>query len=188
MACNPKVEDLLISNRRHAIHLLVTKYDLYRRQIKGLLHEAIGPIHLATDLWTSPHRHALLAICVQWVDRDYNLRKALIGLPECRHNHSGEHQARLIFDCLQVYGITPNLGYHTSDNASSNDTCVRSLQKRLSEVGIDWDATTHRVRCLGHIINLSLQAFLFATSKEALQAAIEAIIEAAGEDINEDTL
>ena len=83
LACNPDVEDLLISSRRQGVRLLVANFDLYRRQIKGLLHEAAGPIHISTDLWTSPHRHALLAICVQWVDRDYKLRKALIGLPEC---------------------------------------------------------------------------------------------------------
>jgi hypothetical protein len=44
------------------------------------------------------------------------------------------------------------------------------------------------VRCLGHIINLSLQAFLFATSKEALQAAIDTTIEAADGDLDEGTL
>jgi hypothetical protein len=188
LACNPELEDLLSSSRQSAVRLLEANYSLYRGQIKGLLHEAVGPIHVSTDLWTSPHRHALLAICAQWVDQDYELRKALIALPECRHDHSGEHQAKLIFDCLQDYDITPNLGCHTSDNASSNDSCVRSLERRLAEVGINWEAATHRVRCLGHIINLSLQAFLFASSKEALQAAIEATIEAAGGDLDEDTL
>lgn len=188
LACNPDVEDLLISSRRQGVRLLVANFDLYCQQVKGLLYEAAGPIHISTDLWTSPHRHALLAVCAQWVDRDYNLRKALIGLPECRHDHSGVHQARLIFDCLQAYKITHNLGCHTSDNASSNDTCVRSIQERLAEIGVNWDAATHRIRCLGHIINLSLQAFLFATSKEALQAAIEVTIEAAGGDLDDDTM
>ncbi|KAI9710497.1 MAG: hypothetical protein M1820_002633 [Bogoriella megaspora] len=68
LACKPDVEDLLISSRRQGVRLLVTNFDLYRHQIKGLLHKAAGPIHISTDLWTSPHRHALLAICVQWVD------------------------------------------------------------------------------------------------------------------------
>ena len=66
----------------------------------------------------------MLAICAQWVDKDYILRKALIGLPECRHNHLREHQAELIFDYIQDYGIKHNLGCHTSDNASSNNICV----------------------------------------------------------------
>lgn len=42
---------------------------------------------------------------------------------------------------------------------------------------IDYDPTTHRIRCLDHILNLALQAFLLATSKEALKAALAAIEE-----------
>ena len=188
LAANPEVGDLLISSRRQALREVVRNYSLYRDQVKRKLHQARGPVHLTSDLWTSPHRHALLAITAQWVDQDYQLRKALIALPECRHNHSGEQQARLIFDCIQSYGFAHNLGCHTSDNASSNDTCVASLQNRLKEIGVDWDASKNRVRCLGHIINLSLQAFLFATSKEALQAAIDATIEAGGGDLDKATL
>jgi hypothetical protein len=37
-----------------------------------------------------------------------------------------------------------------------------------------FDAKRRRIRCIGHIINLSLQAFLLATSKEALIAALAA--------------
>jgi hypothetical protein len=39
---------------------------------------------------------------------------------------------------------------------------------------IDFNAKTRRIRCIGHIINLSLQSFLLARSKEALSAALEA--------------
>lgn len=42
---------------------------------------------------------------------------------------------------------------------------------------IDYDPITHRIRCLDHILNLALQAFLLATSKEALKAALAAIEE-----------
>lgn len=37
-----------------------------------------------------------------------------------------------------------------------------------------YDAPSHRIRCIGHILNLALHAFLLANSKEALQAAIDA--------------
>jgi hypothetical protein len=42
---------------------------------------------------------------------------------------------------------------------------------------IDYDPTTHRIHCLDHILNFALQAFLLATSKEALKAALAAIEE-----------
>ncbi|KAH8754395.1 hypothetical protein F5883DRAFT_431577, partial [Diaporthe sp. PMI_573] len=42
---------------------------------------------------------------------------------------------------------------------------------------IDYDPITHRIRCLDHILNLALQAFLLATSKEALKSALAAVEE-----------
>ncbi|RKK11155.1 hypothetical protein BFJ67_g18154, partial [Fusarium oxysporum f. sp. cepae] len=153
-------------------------------QLKGKLAIASSPIHISTDLWTSPHRHALLAVCAQWVDQDYQLQKALLGLPECRGNHSGERQADLIISILETFGIMPKFGYHTGDNATSNDTCLESIARRLKEnLNIDYDPKKRRIRCIGHIINLSLQAFLLGSSNEALIAALEAASEVTSEDL-----
>ena len=45
-----------------------------------------------------------------------------------------------------------------------------------------YDAATHRIRCIGHILNLALHAFLLANSKEALQAAVDASGNAASQN------
>jgi hypothetical protein len=67
------------------------------------------------------------------------------------------------------------VGYHTGDNATSNDTCLESLSRRLKvDREIDFNPKLRRIRCIGHIINLSLQSFLLASSKEALAAALDA--------------
>ena len=87
-------------------------------------------IHFATDLWTSPNRHGVLGITVQWVSNEFKLQKAVIGLRECRHSHGGENQADIITGILQEYGIK-HLGYYTGDNATSNDICLQSLSRRL---------------------------------------------------------
>jgi hypothetical protein len=52
-------------------------------------------------------------------------------MPECRYTHSGERQAVLIAQTLDEYGIAKQIGYHTSDNATSNDTCLRHLSQTL---------------------------------------------------------
>ncbi|KAG6990846.1 hypothetical protein FOFC_02844 [Fusarium oxysporum] len=137
-------------------------------------------IHISSDLWTSPHRHGMLAVCGQWVDKDYRLRKALLGLLECPKDHSGKSQAGLIADVLKRFGIR-RVGYHTGDNATSNNTCLEALSEKLfNEREIIFDPVRRRIRCFGHIINLSLQAFLLARSKEALQAALHAAGDVAG--------
>jgi hAT family C-terminal dimerisation region len=174
LAANPAVEDVLVTTRSHAMTVITSSYAVYARQLKELLQGSQSMVHISSDLWTSPHRRGMLAVCAQWVDKDFRLRKALLGLPECRYSHSGEAQAALITEVLERFSIR-NVGYHTGDNATSNDTCLAALSSRLrSEHGIDFDHKRRRVRCIGHIINLSLQAFLLARSKEALTAALAA--------------
>ncbi|KAG7402662.1 putative AC transposase [Fusarium oxysporum f. sp. rapae] len=50
---------------------------------------------------------------------------------------------------------------------------------------INWDPKRHRIRCILHVINLSLQAFLFASSREALQAALDAASDITGDELYE---
>jgi hypothetical protein len=132
LACNPAIADLLITTRYKAMRIIDSNYELYLYRIRDKLQESQSLIHITTDLWTSPHRHAMLAVCAQWVDQDYQLQKALLGMPECRFSHSGDAQASLIMDVLHTFAIT-RIGYHVGDNASSNDTCLVSLARRLEE-------------------------------------------------------
>lgn len=131
LACNPAIEDLLITSRHEAMRHITANFSLYQSQLKARLQGAVSKVHISSDLWTSPHRHGVLAVCARWVDKDYQPRRALLSLLEIRHSHSGEHQSRLIFSTLVLYGITNQLGCHTGDNATSNDTCLQHLSTRL---------------------------------------------------------
>jgi hypothetical protein len=180
LACNPAIEDSLITSRRTVMRYISASYELYADHLAQSLQSAVSMIHISSDLWTSPHRHGMLAVCGQWVDKDYGLRKALLGLLECPKDHSGKSQAGLIADVLKRFGIR-RVGYHTGDNATSNNTCLEALSEKLfNEREIIFDPVRRRIRCFGHIINLSLQAFLLARSKEALQAALHATGDVAG--------
>ncbi|PCD25844.1 hypothetical protein AU210_012278 [Fusarium oxysporum f. sp. radicis-cucumerinum] len=184
LACNPYIKDSLIASRRTMVRYIAANYDFYSSEIKDSVTTASSPIHISTDLWISPHRHSLLAVCAQWVDKVYKLRKALLSLPECAESHSGEAQAQAVIDTLEKYGIQSKLGWHTGDNATSNDTCLESIQcKLMSRHKIKFNVKGRHIRCIAPIINLSLQAFLLASSKEALVAALESASGATGEEL-----
>ncbi|KAI8399962.1 hypothetical protein FOFC_18781, partial [Fusarium oxysporum] len=186
LACNPAIEDLLLTSRDAAMRHITTTFDLYRPQLKAKLQASVSKIHLSTDLWTSPHRHGILAVCVRWVDNGYRLQKALLAMPECRYSHSGERQATLMAEAIEEYGIAKQIGYHTGDNATSNDTCLKHLSQMLQDkYGISFHPNQRRIRCIAHIINLSLQAFLLASSKEALRAALAAASDVTGAEMYE---
>ncbi|KAG7404220.1 hypothetical protein Forpe1208_v016016 [Fusarium oxysporum f. sp. rapae] len=107
---------------------------------------------------------------------------------KCKYSHSGATQAELIAGTLRKFNITAqSLGYYIGDNATSNDTCLEELSKVLeAESGAEYPHKRRRIRCIGHIINLALQAFLLARSKDALRAALEATADEPGSTMLEE--
>ena len=58
------------------------------------------------------------------------------------------------------------------------------MESRLRlEHNVKFNVKQRRIRCIGHIINLSLQAFLLASSREALLAALKSTAEVSGEEL-----
>jgi len=174
MAVNPAVEEFLADSGNTVAADLDRAYSAHQESIKERLKLARSPIHFSMDVWSSPHRKAFIAVHAQWVDENYKLQKALLGLPNLRRSHAGAAMAPYLMEIIKKYNLAHRIGYFTGDNDSKNDTCLRQLAEDLSrEYDVTFDPVFYRTRCSGHIINLSLQAFLFATSKHALQAAIE---------------
>ncbi|KAM4066287.1 ribonuclease H-like protein [Hirsutella rhossiliensis] len=112
------------------------------------LQSAKSKVHLSLDIWTSPNRLLLLGVCSHFVDHAQEARrKALLALRPVA-NHSGE----------QFVTLLPILRDFVSTY--------------LKEEGVKWDPEVHRLRCLGHVINLAVQAFLFQNSIDLKEGEI----------------
>ncbi|KAJ6440261.1 putative AC transposase [Purpureocillium lavendulum] len=173
-AVNPAVQELLTESASTVASDLDRAYEAHQESVRRQLGRARSLVHIAMDVWSSPQRKAYIAVHAQWVDEGYSPRKALLGLPNLRRSHAGAAMAPYLMRIIRRYSLAHRIGYFTGDNDTKNDTCLRQLAVDLSqEYGISFDPVSSRTRCAGHIINLSLQAFLFATSEEALQAAME---------------
>ncbi|KAJ6437990.1 putative AC transposase [Purpureocillium lavendulum] len=173
-AVNPAVQDLLTDSGNTVAADLDKAYEAHQDSVKKRLGRARSLIHIAMDVWSSPQRKAYIAVHAQWVDEAYRPRKALLGFPNLRRSHAGAAMAPHLMRIIRKYNLAHRIGYFTGDNDTKNDTCLRHLAAELSqEDGLTFDPVSSRTRCAGHIINLSLQAFLFATSEGALQAAME---------------
>ncbi|KJZ68331.1 hypothetical protein HIM_12278 [Hirsutella minnesotensis 3608] len=184
-AINPAVEEFLVDSSSTVASDLDRAYDTHQQSVCRWLEGARSLVHIAMDVWSSPQRKAYIAVHAQWVDEAYKPRKALLGLPNLRRSHAGAAMTPHLMKIIRRYGITQKLGYFTGDNDAKNDTCLRQLSADLSqEHGLAFDPISSRTRCAGHIINLSLQAFLFATSESALRAAIEQ----ADDELNQTTV
>jgi hypothetical protein len=130
--------------------------------IRKKLQSALSSIHLSVDIWTSPNKRLLLAITGDFIDcTEEKHTKALLALRTVK-GHSGEAQFPVLRFVLQDYGIMRKLGAVVADNSGTNDTLCQEIEAYLlKEEDLVWESSRWRLRCLGHIINLAVQAFLF---------------------------
>ena len=160
LALNPKAKSILSTAHSTVPKLIESSFQMSKDIIRKKLQSAISRIHLSLDVWTSPNQHLFLAIVGHFVDADQTRQNALLALRTIP-NHTGEEQANIVLSVLQEYDIVQSLGIIMGDNASNNNTLCRTMSKYLEENGTGWDFQQERLRCLGHIINLVVQAFLF---------------------------
>ena len=95
---------------------------MHKDTIRKKLQSALSNIHLSVDIWTSPNKHLLLGITVDFVDCDNEKHtKALLALPTVK-GHSGKAQFDVFLPVLKDYGIIRKLGAIIGDNSGTNDT------------------------------------------------------------------
>jgi hypothetical protein len=123
------------------------------------------------------HKH-FQAVNVQFVDRNGQLVQLLLDLVDVdgEESKTGAYLATLLIQTIKDYSLGSRLGWITSDNVGVNDTLVRAIEAFMRAEGISyWTEKTRRLRCIGHIINLATQAFMFATNEEAAELAYERV-------------
>lgn len=125
--------------------------------VREQLARAMTSVHLSFDLWTTPvKRRAFLGLVVHYIDDLGSLKTTLLALKRMRGNHSGINQSATIWEALCEFGIQHKVGNCTIDNASNNDTALADLAERMLAIGVEYNPEESRIRCLGHIINLSV--------------------------------
>jgi len=137
--------------------------QLFSEQKRALIRLLESPhvVHFTFDLWSSPNHLAILGLVAHWINLEGRACHALLGLRKMCGAHTGENQSQVVLTLLQEYFLVEKVGYFTLDNASNNDTALACLSKKLQDMGIVFDARGSRLRCIGHVINLVVKAFLY---------------------------
>ena len=167
---NPEAKNSIWTSHQSATSHIAATFNSQKETLKQLLQQSQSLIHLTTDTWHSPNHKELQSITAHWIDASGTRQKALLNLPELLDGHAGVEVAPLVLSTLEEFGIEDRLGYITTDNHGANDTMCRLIEEELPE----FHTQERRLRCIGHIINIAIQAFLFAKNKDAVEVALEA--------------
>ena len=95
-------------------------------------------------------------------------QRRLLAFRRIYRSHSGENQAAIILEVLEEYSINKaqKIGWFVCDNASSNDAAVAAVLKALELAMSEEEMFGRRLRCLGHIINLSARSLRVVAASE----------------------
>lgn len=83
------------------------------------------------------------------------------------------NQAEVIKDIIQGYKPHNRIGYFVSDNASNNSTAIDLLIAYFLPHLTPKQRLGRRLRCLGHVIQLSAKAFLHGTEFDTFEKKAE---------------
>lgn len=167
-AIQPEAAALLPQSSATVQGWIIKTYLDEKNIIRICLQEALSDIHITLDLWTFPNHLALLGVVAHFTDKNGQLNQALIAMDEVDGAHSGENICETFLHIANEYEIRHKLGYFMMDNVSNNDTFLEFISKEHN-LGLEYDPEERRLRCNGHVINLSVQSFLFGNSENALQ-------------------
>ena len=132
-----------------------------KQRLRHMLATAVSDIHITCDMWTSSNYLGLLGVIAHFTSEKGQLHVVTLALVELQGDHSGLNQAAVVLDVLNDFGIRNKLGYLVMDNAASNDVLTEVISDALREEGVLYSSEQRRLRCMGHVINLAVQAFLF---------------------------
>lgn len=167
---NPRASDFLPTSHNTISKDIMATFEDQKNHVREALSKAYTRVHLSADIWTSPNRHLVLGVMGTFVriEEGRPVRTRLtLGLKNVK-SHAGEKQFDAARPLLQEFGIAIRIGALVGDNSTTNDTLCRALERMFRELRTisPWRAKDMRVRCLGHIINLIVKAFLL--NKEIL--------------------
>lgn len=164
---NAEAEALLPASSNITKQWVYKNYEHEKEKIKASLATALSCIHFTADGWTSPNNIAILAVIAHYTDVDGNLTYSPLCMREIFGEHSGANMSIIVMETLQEYDVLPNkIGYFMMDNAGNNNLLMKHISEALKvKNNISYNPITHRLRCNGHILNLSVQAILNVKKK-----------------------
>jgi hypothetical protein len=174
-ALNPEAyQSVIPSSHNTMVSWIKDSFIIKKDLVRKTLQSAITRIHLSLDVWTSPNNYLVIAICGHFLNIDEKYQTILLALRRIK-GHAGEVQfEEAVLPVLQEYEIVRKVGTIVGDNSGTNDTLCRTLSQHLRQTyprDPEWIPIQQRIRCLGHILNLIVQAFLFP--KEANLQTLE---------------
>lgn len=149
---------------------ILQEFKTRQKELVTALQTSKSMVHFSFDLWTSPNYQSILGIVGHYLSARGKNITILLGLRRLMGAHLGANMAEQVIRIIKDYDLIKKMGYFVLDNATNNDTC---LEEVFNELCPEVQVKHCRFCCLGHVINLTAQAFLYGENAEAFISEVE---------------
>ncbi|CAH9082608.1 unnamed protein product [Cuscuta europaea] len=143
----------VIPSRMTVVRDVYKLFSDEKKKLQAEIKKQNQRVCLTTDCWTSLQNINYMCLTAHYIDVEWNLCKKVLNFCQIS-SHKGELVGKVIESCLHDWGIDRVLTI-TVDNASSNDTMIAFLKRKLNSwKGSVLGGEFMHSRCCAHIINL----------------------------------
>ncbi|GJX18977.1 zinc finger BED domain-containing protein RICESLEEPER 2-like protein [Tanacetum coccineum] len=156
---------------RDCMDLYVSEFE----SLKKYFAKTKQRVSLTTDLWSSRQNLSYMCLTAHFIDREWTMHKRILNFCPVS-SHSGDIIGKYIEKSLLDWGIDKVLTI-TVDNASSNDTCLRYLKRRLNT----WkksvlESQNLHMRCCAHILSLVVKEGLKEVDDSVIRISCQSLV------------
>jgi hypothetical protein len=138
----------------------VRMYAREAARVTDRLRNVNGKISLTLDCWTSPNSKAFLGITAHYIDDTWVPRSLVLDFAHLPGMHTGKHLCDSLVGTCEKFGILGKILSITTDNASNIGSLLSCFSDACRERGVLFDEKQQHMRCMAHVANLAVQAFL----------------------------
>lgn len=167
IACRAQLPSAVsLPSRRSLCRNIDSMFGGYKEHVMRLL-APLPNLFYTLDAWTSEQRVAILGVTAHWIDDSWKQRSCVIGFEPLSGPHTGPNLAMAFLNVLRDMNLVHKPFFITTDNASNMLSMAHNIGQQLQAPDIFF-ASTDRICCIAHIINLAAQV----TIQDALKAPV----------------
>ncbi|KAL5787808.1 hypothetical protein ACOSP7_004757 [Xanthoceras sorbifolium] len=144
-----------IPSRRTIVRDIMQLYVDEKTSLIKMFRKSKVRVCLTTDTWTSIQNINYMVVTAHYIDDYWQLQKKILSFSQIA-DHRGETIGKCIEKVLIDWGIDKVFTI-TMDNASSNNTAILYIKRKLNSWKADGailDGKYLHLRCCAHIVNL----------------------------------
>jgi hypothetical protein len=119
------------------------------------------------SLSDSPNGLAFLCVTVHYIDTQWASHELVLDFLPLQDAHTGENLCGALVDACDRAGVLPKVLGVTSDNAANMSKLMVGFEAACCDCNVTFNKSGQHVKCVLHVLNLSVQALLRELKAEA---------------------